>query len=128
MSCFAQDGTGDLLLTTKNGGRTLTLVTDPTAAAAQKLTNRFLFFQGEWFLDTRQGLPYFQIASQKNPDLRGLQQLFSKIVLSVPPIVSIDYLTVNLNARRQAQVALSAKTNTGATIVGGQGNQFIVEI
>jgi len=128
MSCFAQDGTGDLLLTRANAGKTLTLVRDPNACAAQKLTNRFLLIQGEWFLDTRVGLPFFQFLTVKNPDVRALQQLFSKVVLSVPPIVSIDFLTVNIDPQRHCGVALSAKTNTGATITGGQGNSFIVTL
>lgn len=127
MSSFLQDGTGDLVLTTVNGGKRLTLVTDPTTCAAQKLTNRFLIWLGEWFLDTRVGFPYFQQVAVKNPNLRVLKQLFSKVVLSVPPIVSIDFLTVTLGANRQAQVALRARTDTGQTIVGGEGNTFIVE-
>lgn len=126
MSCLAQTGTGDLLLTTVNGGKRLTLVTDISACAAQKLTNRFLIFQGEWFLDTRIGLAYFSFIAQKNPPIPALQQYLSKVVLSVPGIASIDYLTVQLTPQRVGKVALSAKTNTGATITGGEGNAFIV--
>ncbi len=84
-------------------------------------------FLGEWFLDTRQGLPYFQQIAVKNPSIRALQQLFSKVVLSVPPIVSIDFLTVTLAPNRQASLALRARTDTGQAIVGGPGNSFIVE-
>lgn len=127
MSGFAQDGTGDLLLTTVNGGKTLTLVTDKVQWAAQKLTNRFLFFLGEWFLDTTQGLPYFQQIAVKNPNLRVLKQIFTKVILSTPPIVSINSLVVTINSMRQAQLSLSAKCDTGQTIVGGQGNAFVVQ-
>ena len=127
MSGFLQDGSGDLSLVTANGGKNLSLVTDKTQWAAQHLTNRFLFFLGEWFLDTTLGLPYFQQIAVKNPDLRVLTQLFTKVVLGVPPIVSIEQLSVSLNAARQASLFLRAKTDNGQTIVGGEGNAFVVQ-
>ena len=127
MSCLAQTGTGDLLLTVTNGAKRLTLVTSPSQCAAQKLTNRFLLFQGEWFLDTRVGLAYFTFIAQKNPQIPALQQYLSKVVLSIPWIASINFLTVALNAQRKATVALSANTNDSAVIVGGPGNSFIVQ-
>lgn len=126
MSCLAQDGTGDLLLTKARGGKNLTIIQDKTVAAAQKLTNRFLLFLGEWYLDTRIGLPFFQLIAVKNPDLRVLKQLFTKVVLSVPPIVAIEQLDVTLDSRRQARLSLRARTDTGAIITGGEGNAFIV--
>ena len=127
MSSFAQTGTGDLALSVVNGGKRLTLVTDVSACAAQKLTNRFLLFLGEWFLDTRIGLAFFSFIAQKNPNMIALQQYLTKVVLSVPGIASVDYLTVTLNPQRVGTVSLSAKTNTGATIVGGEGTAFIVK-
>ena len=122
MSSFLQSGTGDLVLTNHN----LSLVTDVSACAAQKLANRFLLLLGEWFLDTRIGLPYYQSIAVKNPNLKVLQALFTQVVLSVPGIQSIQSLLLSLNARRQASMFLQATTNEGATITGGQGNAFIV--
>lgn len=127
MSCFAQTSDGDLALSTKNGGRTLTVVKNKSQCAAQKLTNRFLLWEGEWFLDTRQGFPFRQVFGVKNPDLRAIKQMLTKLVLSVPAIVSIDRLQVGVNARRLASMDLVAKTDENATIVGGPGNQFIVK-
>ena len=102
------------------------LTSDVGACAAQKLTNRFLLFLGEWFLNTGIGLPFFQVIAIKNPDLKVLQNLFTKVVRSIPTIASIDYLTVTLNSARQCLLGLSAKTSSGQTIVGGEGSNFVV--
>jgi hypothetical protein len=59
MSTLRCTSTNELYLRTNASGRkTLQLVTDPVIAAAAKLYRRFQFFEGEWFLDTRQGVPY----------------------------------------------------------------------
>lgn len=127
MSCFLQSSQGDLVLTLgENGAKNLTVVTDVSACAAQKLTNRFLLWLGEWFLDIRQGLPFFNQIAVKNPNLNVLKQLFTRVVLSVPGIVSVDTMNLTLNAKRQATLTLTATTDEGATIVGGAGNAFVV--
>ena len=127
MSCFLQDGTGDLVLTLgSNGGKNLTLVSGVSQCAAQKLTNRFLLFAGEWFLNTAVGLLYYQLIAVKNPDLSVLKSYFTKVVLSVPGIVQVNGLQLALNSRRQASLALQALTDEGFVIVGGPGNAFVV--
>lgn len=128
MSYFLQDGTGDLLLTTKNGAKTLTLSSDRSAGAAQKLTNRFLLFLGEWFLDTTIGLPYFQAIAVKNPDKRVLKQLFQQVILSVPAIKKILDLQVSISPRRVGSVFLRAQTDENKVIVGGEGPAFVVQV
>lgn len=127
MSCFLQGNTGDLQLTLRNGSKTLSLVTDVAECAAQKLTNRFLLWLGEWFLDTSLGLPFFQQIAVKNPNLKNLQALFTKVVLGVPGIASVSQLILTLNARRQAMLNLIAQADDGSTIVGGEGPAFVVQ-
>lgn len=124
MSSFLQDGTGDLALT---ANKRLTLVTDPVQCGAAKLTNRFLLFLGEWFLDTRIGLPFYQQIAVKNPSIRALTALFQKVVLSTPPIVAINTLQVTVDSRRRAKLLLDATCDTGQHIVGGEGGAFIVQ-
>lgn len=127
MSYFLQDGTGDLLLTTRNGAKGLTLSSDSSAAAAQKLTNRFLLFLGEWFLDTTIGLPYYQAIAVKNPNKKVLKQLFQQVILSVPTISKILELTVDISPRRVCSLFLRAQTDENKVIVGGEGPAFVVQ-
>ena len=104
----------------------MTLVTDLNACAAQEMTNRFRFFEGEWFLDTRQGFPYFRFLTVKNPDVRALKQLFTKVALSVQGVKSVKSMLVKITPQRQCVVNLVAVTDSGATITGGEGNAFVV--
>ena len=58
-------------------------------AVAQRLRCRLRFFYGEWFLDTRQGVPYFRDVLLKRPSLGLIKSLFRRVILSTPGIVSI---------------------------------------
>lgn len=40
--------------------RSTVLTSDLAKEVAQRLTVAFNFFRGEWFLDTREGLPYYE--------------------------------------------------------------------
>jgi hypothetical protein len=127
MSCLQQDGTGDLLLTAANGSKHLTLIKDVADCAAQKLTNRFLLFLGEWFLDSSQGLPFYQLIAVKNPDPTVLERLFTNIVLSVPGVTKVDFLTVKINNQRQASMQMQAEVDGAYVITGGPGSPFVVK-
>jgi len=63
------------------------------AYARQKLSTRFKFFLGEWFLDQRDGIPYFRSVFVQNPDMRVVRSVFRQVALSIKgndgnPIVS----------------------------------------
>lgn len=124
MACFAQDGTGDLLLSTD---KRFTLITDKAQCAAQNLTNRFLLFEGEWFLDTRLGFPFYRVIAVKNPDIRTLRQVFSRVILTTQSIVAINRLDIVLHPNRSASVDLECQCDNGAIIVGGN-TEFIVKL
>jgi len=42
----------------------------------QKLKQRLLFFQGDWFLDTSAGLPYFSDIFVKQPNINDVDSIF----------------------------------------------------
>ncbi len=126
MSTFAQDNTGDLLLTNSK----FTLVTDPAAAGAQKLRNQFKIFLGEWFLDSRIGMPYFQEVFVKNPNMAILTQLFRSVIASTAGVVRVISCNVTFNdATRAASVAFAAQWENGAVITATDLDKpFIVNI
>lgn len=115
MTCLLQTPDGDIDLT---GGKQ-TLVTDPVQAGAIKLRNRLLLFKGEWFRDTRVGLPYFEQILVKNPNIALLENIFRQAIVSTPPFVSAT-VKVTLDAKRKATVAFVAKVDpavsAGATV------------
>ena len=58
-------------------------------AIAQDCEVRLKFFQGEWFLDTRLGVPWFQNILGQKPRLIAVKAILKKAILSTPGILSI---------------------------------------
>ncbi len=124
MSTFAQETDNDLQL---REGK-LVLLTDVAEVAATALRNRFQFVKGEYFLDTRQGVPYFGLVFVKNPDLLLIKRLFRSIILATPGVASCPELTVEFDsAARVLSFDFLAIADNGKKIVGGSGQPFIVE-
>src|SRR5687768_11395985 len=88
---------GDLKLTPEGD---LIWTTDVTLETAQRLRSRLRFFKGEWFLDLRQGIPYFQTIVQRADDAT-LRSIFGRVIRATPGIASLESLsfTRDRNAR-----------------------------
>lgn len=126
MSAFQMTGDGDLALVYASTGRSnLAIVADPSVAKAIKLRNRFLLFLGEWFLDTRIGVPYFQFLFVKNPDVALVRRMLRRVIESVGFLVETLDLTYDPSARTLA-FTFSA-TDGPRKIEGGSGTPFIVD-
>lgn len=124
MSTFAQTSTQDLSLT--NGQ--LVLVTNVAEETAIELSNKFRFVQGEYFLDARQGVPYFGLIFVKNPDVLVVRQIFRNIILSCQGVKDIPTLEVSLDSKtRKLSFTFRARTIDGRIVTGGSGLPFIVE-
>jgi hypothetical protein len=59
-------------------------------AIAQDLDIRLNTFKGEWFLDTRIGVPYFQEILGEKPRLVALKGIFREAILLTPGVQSIS--------------------------------------
>lgn len=79
----------------------------------QKLSSRFKFFLGEWFLDQREGVPYYRDVFVKNPNPEVIRSIFRQVALSVPGVIALPrfdlvfdpverLLTFNFEARTAA--------------------------
>src|SRR4051812_29811299 len=55
-------------------------------ATMQRIRIRFKWFLGEWFLDTRQGVPYFQSVLIKNPDSILIATIFRQVLKTTPGV------------------------------------------
>lgn len=124
MSTFAQTTDNDLALALGQ----LVLVTDVASEAAIVIKNRFKFVRGEYFLDTRIGVPYFGTVFVKNPNVLLVRRVFRDVIMSVQGIKSIIDLSVSLNAKtRKLTFTFRALADNGKIITGGSGQPFIVE-
>ena len=54
-------------------------------------------FQGEWWLDPSEGVPYFTDIFKKSPDLATVRQALATVIQRVPGVQRIDRLEVSLN-------------------------------
>ena len=96
----------------------------------QKLAARFKFFLGEWFLDARQGIPYYQSVFVKNPDLDLIRSLFRKVILTTPGIKQIKTFSLSYDpaARSLAFAFHALLVGDEAIIVRPQDRDFIIDL
>jgi hypothetical protein len=84
---------GDLAI---EDGRLVEL--EGAAFVRQKIATRFKFFLAEWFLDQREGVPYFRDVFVKNPNLDVISSVFRRVALSVPGVLAIPKFRASLDA------------------------------
>jgi hypothetical protein len=99
------------------------------AAIAQRLRVRLQFFLGEWFLDQRQGMPYFQVVFVKNPDISLIQSVFRRAILQTPGVLAVKKLTTTFDrANRTFTVSPLEIVLTGGVVFRAQPNEFIIQV
>lgn len=96
------------------------------AAIRQNLFQRLRLFLGEWFLDTTQGVPYYQVILLKNPNLDVVQATLLSVITKTEGIVELlDFAFDYDNAQRSLSVTFSARSTNGTVI---SVNQFRVGV
>ena len=105
--------TGDLLVT----NNALTIV-DGEAAIRQQLDIRLQFFKGEWTMDLRLGLPYYEYILIKNPNLGLVRSIFRKAILDTPGIASLEEFFLDFDTTtRKLILSFTAKETAGDGIL-----------
>lgn len=123
MSTFLQTPSGDLDISTGQ----LQIVTDVPTVTAQKLSNLFGLFKGEWFRDRRIGVPYLQYVLVSRPNLTLIGALFKRVCMAAPGVATVTDMALTFVANQRAlNVQIAAKTNDGAILTGGPGQPFII--
>lgn len=108
---------------------TLVLVEDEAESFAQHLRIRLQFFRGEWFLDTRLGVPYLQRIFAKGVTSNLMRAVFSRVILGTPGCAALESLTVAFNrATREATLTFVARLESGRVFRSSDFQPFIVEI
>ncbi len=86
------DSSNDLDITTGD----LQIVTAGDAVS-QHLRIRLRFIRGEWFLDLRIGIPYFEEVLVKAINLMSVRGIFAEVIRDTPGVISLGDLTVDLD-------------------------------
>lgn len=112
MTNLLLDDSGDLNMT---GGR-LGLVTG-SLELAQRLSSKLKTFQGEWFLDSRVGIPYFSRILVKRPDISVLNSIFSAELRRDPGVKNVKSLNFQIDSVTRKLVVSFSVESTDGTIV-----------
>ncbi|WP_302939527.1 hypothetical protein [Megamonas funiformis] len=70
------------------------ILIDNAERVAQQVLITLRFWLGEWFLDTREGVPYLEYILVKNPNMSHIRQILTEKIQSVEgvkSIVSLDF-------------------------------------
>lgn len=90
------------------------IVIDNAERVAQQIKIQFLTWAGEWFLDTRHGVPYLDYILVKNPNMELISSIFREQIMSVDDVDSVNSLEINYNAQtRTMEVEYEASTTYG---------------
>jgi len=92
----------------------------------QRIRVRFRWFYEEWFLDLREGIPYFRDILIKNPDLNLIQFIFRRVLVLTPGIKSVQsFNIVHDKPLRHLSVSFVVLLIDGGTITA-ESEPFIV--
>lgn len=115
-------GGGDLLL----DNNSIRLTESTAESAAQDLYHRLQFFRGEWFLDLRQGIPYFRDVFTKGASLRQIESVFRRAINSSPYVVEVVSLSLTLDKpNRQLELDFDARRADGGVT---EFRRFVIEV
>ena len=83
----------------------------------QRLRIRLDFGQGEWFLDTAEGVPYKEQILVRNPDLQVISAILRDRILSMPEITRLTSFDLGFdNATGVLRLTFTCETPFGAAI------------
>lgn len=90
---------------------------DGTDAAAQQIRIRLRFFLGEWFLDQRLGIPYYQqiLGHKSRPKL--LEDAMRRAIVTTPGVARLLTLSTSFDGHTRAvSVSFRATLDTSVTL------------
>jgi hypothetical protein len=95
----------------------------------QKLSARFRFFLGEWFLDQREGVPYYRDVFTWNPNLPVIRSLFRRLVLTTPGVLALPRFEIDFDrSTRVLRFNFQAICSDGDIIVAFEDRDFILDV
>lgn len=118
MIIFAVDENNDTYLDPKTNG--IARVSD-AEALRQKIIHRLKLFKGEWFLDSSEGVPYFQNILGQNISLSLATQILTNEIKKEAEVVDVQNISFNFDS--------TARTyGYTATIVSIYSENFAISI
>lgn len=102
---------------------------DGPAYIRQKLSARFRFFLGEWFLNQLEGVPYYRDVFVANPNTDVIASLFKRVILTCPGVLSIASYKMNFDpVARSMTFSFQAVVDGGVITVNPGDADFLVSV
>lgn len=104
-------------LTLDAAGRYVALDEASPEGAMQSIKVRLLHVRGEWFADTRQGLPWFSEILAKGTSTARICELVRRAIASVPTVLDVPSVEIDVDrATRTGRLRFTAALRSGAVI------------
>lgn len=101
--------TGDLVL--RDGD---VLLIDNAERVAQQILITLRFWLGEWFLDTKDGIPYLEYVLVKSTNLLHIRQIFTEAMEKVDGVKRVEEMNLAFDVKnRSLRVDYEASTDYG---------------
>ena len=125
MDLRLDSATGDLYLDSTG----TTDVVTGRDAIAQHVLIRLRFFLGEWHLDQREGVPYWEQILVRNPDMGAVTEAFRQTVARTPGIASVRTIVLSVDGptRTLTISELEAVTTDGELITADDFAPFVLD-
>ncbi len=95
----------------------------------QKIACRFKFFLGEWFLDLREGIPYFRDVFTWDPNLAVIRSLFRRVVVTTPGVLALVRFDLKVDtSTRRLTFTFQARCSDGDIVVGPDDDDFLLDL
>lgn len=106
------DTAGDLAVETGD----FVLISD-SDETVQSVRIRLRFYLGEWFLDNRLGVPFYEQVFVKNPDLTQVEGLLRGVILETPGMATLTSYRQTLDGETRTLTVTWAGTTDDGTLV-----------
>ena len=97
-------------------------------AVVQELRQKLHFFKSEWFLDMREGIPYFKEVFKKNPDKDIMRGIFRDVILGTNGVETVETLDIVIGSDRRAQLNFEGGMADGGRLSSKDFPPLIVEL
>jgi hypothetical protein len=91
---------------------------DLAEQVGQSIRIRLLFFRGEWFLDTAEGVPFYEDIFVKNPNLGAIDAAIKERILGTEGVTELLSYSSNYDASgRKLEISFEANTTYGPVTI-----------
>lgn len=95
---------------------------------AQRLTVRFSFWLGEWFLNLDEGTPWVDRILVKAPTDLVIRTVLGNIVRSTEGVAELTKLTYSISRARVMSVSIEAQLEDGTTFTTRDYAPFVLDL